>query len=190
MNETDNGSCVVPLLDSFAPPADDIYPKITAGGRAASNLYRALAHTPHLLRAWVDFAWPLRKKVSIPRGDREVAIAYLARRRGSEYVRVHHSRFAAHHGITESQLDSLNRTPDERDVGFSDGQTAAMTLVDDVVANGVATPGTLAALEAAYGREGMIEMLVTVAFYETVCVVNRSLRIPVEEGYQPSGSKT
>src|SRR4051812_23161436 len=39
---------------------DDVAASVADAGAKQVNLYRALAHAPDLLRAWIAFAWELR----------------------------------------------------------------------------------------------------------------------------------
>lgn len=170
--------CLVPLLDDAPEAAGAILASVSGPGRPAPSLYRALAHSPELLRAWVDFAWPLRALPTVPRGDRELAITYLGHRRNCRYVVVHHAKFAGRHGVDEQRLAAL-ATDRPHDAAATPAQAAALRLVDSVVRAGAASADDIASLVRYYDRKGMVELLTTVAFYEMVCVVNRSLRIPV-----------
>ena len=170
----------LPFVDDPAEPAATIFAGLRERGGSAPNLYRILAHSPSLLKAWVDLAWPLRRSKDTPRGLRELAITYLAVRRRTDYVATHHRHFASRHGVSDSQLDGLEPDGWKRDAGFDDGQRLVLTLVDEVFNGGSASEATIASLDSRFGSAGAVELVVTIAFYEAVCVVNRSFAIPVE----------
>jgi 4-carboxymuconolactone decarboxylase len=167
------------LVEDASPPANLIFESLREGGRPVPNLYKVLANAPRLLKAWVDLAWPLRD-ASAPRGLRELAVAYLATRRGSEYVRVHHTRFALRHGISPEAIAALSPEGWERSAPLGEDERTVLTLVDEVVGHGAASEQTVGVLRQRFGDEQTVEMIVTVGFYEAVCVVNRSFAIPVE----------
>jgi alkylhydroperoxidase family enzyme len=177
VNQT--STCRVPLVDEPGSPADGVFAQLRQDGQPVPNLYRALANAPAVLKGWVDFAWPLREGAS-PRHLRELAITYLAIRRGSEYVRKHHKRFAIQHGVEPAVLDALLPSGWDRWAPVTDVQRQVLRLVDEVVDDGAASEDTIHELEHRYGVEQAVELVVTVAFYEAVCVVNRSLDVPVE----------
>jgi AhpD family alkylhydroperoxidase len=169
----------IALVEEPQPPGSEVFAVFRDAGRPVSNLYKVLAHAPRLLKAWVDFAWPLRD-ASAPRGLRELSIVYLAVRRRCEYVAVHHRRFASRHGVADEQLEALTAAGWDREAPWTDTERTMLTLVDEVVDTGAASAETVARLQAARGAEQAVELVVTVAFYEAVCVVNRSFATPLE----------
>jgi alkylhydroperoxidase family enzyme len=183
VNQT--ATCRVPLVDEPSTPADAVFAQLRRDGQPVPNLYRALANAPAVLKGWVDFAWPLREGAS-PRGLRELAITYLAIRRGSEYVRKHHKRFALQHGVEAAVLDAFSPSGWDRWAPLTDDQRNVLRLVDEVVADGAASEDTIHEMERRFGTEQAVELVVTVAFYEAVCVVNRSLDVPVETRPTPT----
>src|SRR3954465_580517 len=105
---------------------EDIAERVSALGAHQVNLYRALAHAPGLLRAWMDFAWLLRGHTATSRRLRELMILRTARgppatarRRGGLMIprpaQRHHSpyewhqprRMAAEEGVPETQVAEL-----------------------------------------------------------------------------------
>ena len=51
-----------------------MFDEVRARGIAVPNLYRVIGHSPPLLRAWLDFAWPLRLHAKTSRRIRELLI--------------------------------------------------------------------------------------------------------------------
>jgi alkylhydroperoxidase family enzyme len=174
-------ACAVPLLDDPDEPAASILRQVTRPGDTAPNLYRALANSPASLNAWVGIAWPLREPASVSKADRELAISYLATRRRCRYVEAHHRRFALRRGISEDQLKALGPRSFDSEM-FAPAQVALLTMVDEIISEGAASPATVQSASEHFGVAGVVELLVTVGFYEAVCVVNKSLRVPLEDG--------
>jgi alkylhydroperoxidase family enzyme len=174
--QSDEG-CVVPLLDTAPPPGQRVLETAARPDRPAPNLYRALANAPELLEAWVGLAWPLRAMSGVPRLERELGIYALALRRGAVYVQRHHRGMAARAGASEELLSAVAEGRTQAP-GLTAGQRAVLRLAGEIADDGLASRAALADLEAAFGRAAMLQVLVTVAFYEAVCVVNRSLRVP------------
>jgi alkylhydroperoxidase family enzyme len=170
----------LPLVDEPTGAAIAVFDHFRSRNMPVPNLYRALANAPDLLQGWVDLAWPLRRTAANPR-LRELAIVHLAHRRGSAYVATHHRRFAERHGATEEQLVAVERGTWRELPSLSPTDRLVLTLVDEVVDHGTAEAPTVGALIDDLGPRGTVEMLLTVAFYEAVCIMNVSLAIPLED---------
>jgi AhpD family alkylhydroperoxidase len=155
-----------------------IFEQFRERAQVMPNLYRVLANTPALLTAWVAFAWPLRESSASPRAIRELAIVYLAIRRSCNYVQVHHGRYAHEFGVTPEQIQGLEHW--QNDGTYSEEQRIALQLVDDIVDHGAASAATVAECRRLFRDDGSVELLVTVGFYEAVCVINSSLGVPIE----------
>src|SRR5215210_5510351 len=74
---------------------DDVAARVQRTGVQQVNLYRALAHAPRLLEAWIDFAWALRGQCDTPRSLRDLLILRTAQRMLSQYEWHQHRRMAA-----------------------------------------------------------------------------------------------
>lgn len=174
-------ACRLPLVDQPTGPAVAVFDELLDMGLPISNLYRVLANAPAILRAWTDLTWPLRE-AGAPRSLRELAITYLGIRRESEYVRVHHRRYALDQGIPSHKLDLLEGLalggPSEE---FSEVERVVLGLVDDLVEGNAATAERVRRLRELFSDEEVVEIVVTVSIYEAVCAVNRSLAVPLEE---------
>jgi 4-carboxymuconolactone decarboxylase len=170
--------CRVPFITEPAEQDRHIYERSANEGKSVSNLYRALANAPGLLSAWVALAWPLRLSTLTSRALRELMITYLAQRRSCDYVAVHHGRFARKTGVSPQQLDELGEWR-ESEV-YDDVQRAGLQMVDDIVDQGAASNEVVATLQHLLGSDATVELVVTAGFYEAVCVVNRSLDVPLE----------
>ena len=59
---TTSSHTAIPL----APLPDNVAERVRQAGAPGANLYRALAHAPRLLEAWIDFAWALREHCDTP----------------------------------------------------------------------------------------------------------------------------
>ena len=96
MNQVFNKSKNLGSLIGLVPmPETDselnkIFKAVQARGVEIPNLYRVLGYSPSMLRAWLDFAWPLRLNAGTPRSIRELLILRGAQRSRIEYEWVHH----------------------------------------------------------------------------------------------------
>src|SRR5918997_5614802 len=88
----------------LAPLPDSVTARVQQAGAPGVNLYRALAHAPRLLEAWIDFAWALREHCNTPRRLRELVILRTAQRTLSRYEWTQHRFMAAQAGVDEHQV--------------------------------------------------------------------------------------
>ena len=96
-------STAIPL----APLPDNVAARVRQAGVKQVNLYRALAHAPRLLEAWIDFSWALREHCETPRALRELIILRTAQLMLSPYEWHQHRRMAAEAGVQEYQVAEL-----------------------------------------------------------------------------------
>jgi NAD(P)-dependent dehydrogenase (short-subunit alcohol dehydrogenase family)/alkylhydroperoxidase family enzyme len=75
------------------------------------DLYRLIGHSPALLRAWIDFAWPLRLNAKTSRATRELLILRGAQIGGVDYEWAHHVPMALDAGVPQAKIDALADWP-------------------------------------------------------------------------------
>src|SRR3954454_22929550 len=161
----------------LAPLPEDIAERVAALGAHQVNLYRALAHAPGLLRAWMDFAWLLRGHTATSRRLRELMILRTAQRHHSPYEWHQHRRMAAEEGVPETQVAELEMW--RTSTAFDDCEKAALALTDAIV-DGETTEDVIRELEKHFGYEQRVELTVTAAFYAMVPPSPDSLAPPIK----------
>jgi 4-carboxymuconolactone decarboxylase len=156
---------------------EDIAERVEKLGAHQVNLYRALAHAPDLLRAWMDWAWLLRGHTATSRRLRELMILRTALLHHSQYEWHQHRRMARDEGVSETQVAELEmwRTSDK----FDEAEKSALALTDAIV-EGEVTPEVIRELERHFGYAQRVELTVTAAFYAMVPRVLDALGVPVE----------
>jgi alkylhydroperoxidase family enzyme len=163
----------IPLADL----PEDVAERVDALGAHQVNLYRALAHAPGLLRAWMDFAWLLRGHTATSRRLRELMILRTAQLHHSPYEWHQHRRMAREEGVPETQVAELEMW--RTSTAFDECEKAALALTDAIV-EGETTPEIVAELEKHFGHEQRVELTVTAAFYAMVPRILDSLGVPIE----------
>lgn len=164
----------VPLAD-LSP---DVAEALERRGARQVHLYRALAHSPELARAWFDFVWNLRDGATTPRSLREVAILRTAVRHGSDYEWVHHVRMAKEAGVPDETIDAVKRWPDGA-TGFRADEDLTLRLTDGIC-DGAVPDELVGACLAAFGPTGYVDMVLTISAYVMVPRVLEALRVPLE----------
>ncbi len=177
----------MPRIDLLPPQGGDpetaaMFAEVRARGIELPNLYRVIGHAPKMLRAWLDFAWPLRLDATLPRALREVLILRIAQRGGVLYEWSHHVPMALAAGVPRAKVDAIRAW---RDAGaFDDAEREVLALADEIVDGPGASASTIAALRARHGEGGSVELVLTASFYVCVSRFLLSMDVECEEGHE------
>jgi 4-carboxymuconolactone decarboxylase len=173
----------LPLLG--IEPADEItaavFETFRQEGRDPIALYRVLAHSPPMLRAYAGLARGLRYDAATPRALRELMILRTAQLTGSDYEWAHHRAMAAANGVPDEKVYALAAW---RSSTLFDGcERAALRCVEEI--HDVAlSDEAFAELERELGAPATIELVLLAAFYEAVARLIQALGLEVEPAYQ------
>jgi alkylhydroperoxidase family enzyme len=168
------GLPLVPL-EPEDPALATLFAEVRSRGIEVPNLYRMLGHAPDMLRAWLDFAWPLRLQARTPRALRELLILRGAQLAEARYELVHHLPMALAAGVSQAQIDELADWPESS--RFSEVERCVLRLADDM-SDGPASAECLAALREHFDLPEVVELVLTASFY--VCVGRFLLSTGVE----------
>src|SRR5258708_12455415 len=100
----------VPYLnrEDLAEADAEIFDNLAAeAGGTVGNIFRALAHTPNLLRRFLGLGGELRNKTELDPKLRELAIVTAGRLTDAQYEFVHHWNLARRVGVTREQPEAL-----------------------------------------------------------------------------------
>ena len=161
----------------LAPLTDSVAARVQQAGAPGVNLYRALAHAPRLLEAWIDFAWALREHCDAPRRLRELVILRTAQCMLSQYEWNQHRLMATEAGVDEclvAELPMWRTSP-----AFTDAERAALALTDALV-DGHVPDQVNVTVDEHFGPQARVELTLTAAFYCAVPRLLDGLRVPVE----------
>jgi 4-carboxymuconolactone decarboxylase len=170
----------------LAPLPDSVAARVQQAGAPGVNLYRALAHAPRLLEAWIDFAWALREHCDTPRRLRELVILRTAQCMLSQYEWNQHRLMAKEAGVDEHQVAELSMW--RTSPAFDDAERAALALTDALV-EGRVPDEVNATVDEHFGPQARVELTLTAAFYCAVPRLLDALRVPVEEDTPAHGDQ-
>ena len=165
--------------DPADPELAAMFAEVRARGIRVPNLYRVLGHAPAMLRAWLDFAWPLRLHAKTPRAIRELLILRGAQRSQVEYEWVHHVPMALAAGVPQAKIDALAAWRES--ALFDDVERAVLALADEVTDGPGASADCVAALGRHFDGSAVVELVLTASFYVCVGRVLRSMDVELEE---------
>jgi alkylhydroperoxidase family enzyme len=168
-------------LDGADEVTAAVFDTFRAEGRDPIALYRVLAHSPLILRAYAGLARGLRYEAQTPREVRELMILRTAQLTGSEYEWAHHRVMGAAAGVAEEQVAALAgwRESDR----FDSRERAALRCVDEMHEIALSDEA-FAALERAVGAAETVELVTLAAFYQAVARMIQALGLVVEPAYR------
>ncbi len=149
-------------------------------GGTVGNIYRALAHTPNLLRRFLRLGGELRNKTALDPRLRELAILTVGRLTDAQYEFVHHWNIARRVGVTREQLEAL--ADFEKSADFSDQERAVIRYAVEATNNVRVSDATWNALKSFLDTRRIMELVQNVAFYNMVVRVLVPVGVELEPG--------
>lgn len=170
----------VPYLDE-----DDLDPDDRSLLKRPINLHRALAHSPEGARAFGGIGTWIRYGAKLDPKLRELAILQVGWLEKSAYEWSHHVKIGKDFGLVDAEIEAVKQE--------SDGQTSdlpalyrnALKGAREMAEQGAMSSDTYDLIAAELDHEGMVELIVVIAFYCGVVRLLGSLGIDVEDSYQP-----
>jgi alkylhydroperoxidase family enzyme len=170
----------VPYLDvtDLSPEHQDLLKRPIA-------LARALVNSPDAARAFSGVGQFIRYGSKLDPRLRELAILQVGWLARSPYEWSHHVKIGHDFGVSDddirAMIDDTAGKPTELDALTKTVLLAAREMTTD----GAMTATTFSALQSALGDALVVDLTLTIAFYNAVVRVLATLQIDVEEEYQP-----
>jgi alkylhydroperoxidase family enzyme len=148
-------------------------------------LNKQLAHSPGALRAFQGLGGYIRYGSKLDGRLRELAIlqvGYLAR---SPYEWSHHIKIGRDFGVSDADVEALIADTEGRPTPLDETTRLVLLGAREMTNDGRMTATTFAALQLRMPNEQLVDLIMTIAFYNSVVRVLASLEIDVEPDYQP-----
>jgi alkylhydroperoxidase family enzyme len=170
----------VPYLDK-----SDLAPEDQELLKRNITLHRALANSPNGLRAFGGLGQFIRHKSRLDPRLRELAIlqvGYLAR---APYEWSHHVKIGRDFGVSSDDIRALIDETEGRASKLEPLAKLVLKAAREMTSEGAIAQGTFAALAKEFDNERLVDLVITVSFYNAVVRLLASLAIDVEPEYQP-----
>jgi alkylhydroperoxidase family enzyme len=149
------------------------------------SLTQALVNSPKAARAFSGLGQYIRYGSKLDPRLRELAILQVGWLARSPYEWSHHVKLGHDFGVSEADVRALI----EDTAGKATGLDALTKLVlkgaREMTTDGAMSDATFAALQKELGNELVVDLTLTIGFYNAVVRVLATLQIDVEPEYQP-----
>ena len=146
-----------------------------------ANLFLALANAPEILDGFLTYANAVRGAKLSPR-LRELAILVVGHLTSSQYEIAHHHSHALKAGVTEEQYAAVHGF--ESSPLFTDAERAVMAFAKDSTLNVDVSDETWNRAHEYLSEREMVELAVTVGWYNSGVRIMGALKIDLEDGYK------
>lgn len=170
----------LPYLDEADLPADqrDLLAR-------PINLFRELVHSPNAARQLMNLGqWIRHESVLDPR-PRELAILTVGYLTRAPYEYSHHLKIGQDFGLSKQDLRSLpNYLEGQEARELAEVDRSVIDCARQLTQGNEIDDGTYAKLEAVFQSEDLVDLVVTISFYNWVVRLLGAFRIDVEPAYQ------
>jgi alkylhydroperoxidase family enzyme len=169
----------VPYLDKkdLAPEDQELLAR-------SANIFRALAHSPGGLRAFSRLGGFIRFKSKLDPRLRELAILMVGRLTGAPYEWSHHIEMGRKFGVSDADIRALMDEADGRPSTLDPLAKTVLTAASEMTHRLAISDATFARLRESLDSERIVDLVLTIAFYNAVVRTLASLEIDVEDSYR------
>jgi alkylhydroperoxidase family enzyme len=170
----------VPYLDKkdLAPEHQDLLARNI-------NLFRALVHSPGAARRLQGVGQYIRHESRLDPRLRELAILQVGYLTRSAYEFSHHIKISRDFGVSEADLRELIKESDGQPSMLDPAARAAIRAAREMTLDLAVTEATFAELERHLDAECLMDLVITIAYYNAVVRLLATLKIDVEDDYLP-----
>ena len=148
-------------------------------------LAKALVNSPAAARAFFGVGNYIRFGSKLDPRLRELAILQVGWLARSPYEWSHHVKISHDFGCTDDDIRALIDDTAGRATSLDDLTRSVLRAAREMTQAGAMTDATFATLQHALGTECVVDLTLTIAFYNAVVRVLATLQIDVEPDYAP-----
>ena len=147
------------------------------------NLDRILAHSPAAARAFTPLGRFIRHDSRLDARLREMAILQVGYATGSPYEYSHHIEIGRGFGVSDDDIRAIAAETAGRDSALEPLAKAVLRAAREMTDDLAISDETFAALRHGLDAECLIDLVMTIAFYNAVVRFLATMEIDVEDGY-------
>lgn len=148
-------------------------------------LFKALVNSPRAARAFSGLGGYIRYGSKLDPRLRELAILQVGWLARAPYEWSHHIKLGHDFGVSDADIRALIDDTEGRPAELDALARLVLRGAREMTAQGAMQDATFAALQQELGNERVVDLTLTIAFYNAVVRVLGTLQIDVEPDYQP-----
>ena len=149
------------------------------------NLFRALVHSPNAARAFSGLGGFIRHKSKADPRLRELAILQVGWLAKSPYEWSHHVKIGYDFGVTDDDIQALIDDTAGKPTKLDETTRLVLKLAREMTLDGGGSEATFTALGTKMSSELLLDLTMTIAFYNAVVRMLATLQIDVVPDYMP-----
>jgi alkylhydroperoxidase family enzyme len=170
----------VPYLD-----VDDLSPENQDLLNRPIALARALVNSPNAARAFSAVGQFIRYGSMLDARLRELAILQVGWLARSPYEWSHHVKIGKNFGVSDDDIRAMIDDTEGKPTDLDALTRTVLLGAREMTTAGGMTEATFATLQSILGNEQVVDLTLTIGFYNAVVRVLATLQIDVEEEYAP-----
>lgn len=180
----------VPYLDRSDLPEDrrHVYDRIAESRGSVGNVFRAMLNSPDATEVVAAVGEYARYRSTLDPVVREIAVLSTAREHGNDYEWEHHEPLAREAGVSDATIEAIRsgRAP----MGLPPKEGVFAQAARELVRDGTLGDRTYQAIEHLLGRQGTVELIVTIAYYTMLSRIMTPLGVELEGAESQPGEGT
>jgi len=149
------------------------------------SLFQALVNSPNAARAFSGLGGFIRFGSKLDPRLRELAILQVGWLARSPYEWSHHVKLGHDFGVTDDDVQALIDDTAGKPTRLDAMAKTVLHAARERTSDGAMSDDTSATLQKARGNEQIVDLTITIAFYNAVVRVLATLQIDVEDDYMP-----
>jgi alkylhydroperoxidase family enzyme len=158
------------------------YQDQAGGARGANGLGLVLRHTA-LAKAFLTFNNHIATASTLSKRIRELLILRISWLRRSEYEFVQHVVLGRRAGLSDEEIERLQRGPDAP--GWDPQDADLLRAVDELHADARIHDATWSRLSARFNTEELMDLVFAVGCYEVLAMLFKTFGAQLEQGVEP-----
>ena len=169
-------------VKNAAPDVAPLLARIQQADGTVPNIFRALGNSPTTLRNFMRLGNSILRHLKLSPRLRELAILRVASLTGSAYEWAHHVPLAREAGISEEALYQIGQW--RRSLAFDAQESAVLALAEASTLDVQVPDEVFRRVREFLDEEEVVELLMTIGYYNLVARLLVGLKVDVEPGYQ------
>jgi 4-carboxymuconolactone decarboxylase len=172
-----------PLTYDQMNPEQKKYTETVMAGRGPGATFNLFLRSPEAGELFFAMGERVRSHMSVPDKLKEMALAITARYWAAQQEWTAHSRAAVQAGLSEEKAQAI--AEGRRPAGMSADEEAVYNLLTELFKTKQVSDANFAAAKNLFGERGVVDLLVSSAYYQVVSMFMNVDRLPLAANQQP-----